>query len=67
MSIKNAPPKWHLIADHAKALGASDDMMRKWLARCTIPGAWKVRVFERSGGAISFADMEVTEATEDAA
>lgn len=62
MSIKNAPPKWPQIAEHAKALDASDEQMRKWLARCTIPGAWKVKIFERSGGAISFSDMEITDA-----
>lgn len=67
MSLKNAPPKWPLIAEHAKALEASDEQMRKWLARCTIPGDWKVKIFERSGGAISFADMEITEARENAA
>lgn len=36
--------------------------MRKWLERCEIPAAWKLRIFEHTNGALSFDDMAITEA-----
>jgi len=62
MSIKNAPPKWNEITAVAKACGAGDWAMRKWLERCEIPGDWKIKIFEKTKGKITFDDMVITEA-----
>lgn len=62
MSIKNAPTKWNEISEAAKACGAGEWAMRKWLERCEIPAAWKLRIFEHSKGSLSFEDMSITEA-----
>lgn len=64
MSIKNAPPKWSEIKAAAQTEGAGEWAMRKWLERRSIPGEWKVRIFERTKGRVSFADMEMGEARE---
>lgn len=58
MSIKNAPQKWNEIVKAAKDCGASDWAMRKWLER-EIPAAWKLKIFSKTRGRISFSDMEV--------
>lgn len=57
MSIKNAPPKWNEIATAAKASGAGDWAMRKWLERGEIPAAWKLKIFKRTKGRVSLDDM----------
>ena len=59
MSIKNAPPKWNEIVVAAKACGAGEWAMRKWLARCDIPPAWKLKIFEQTKGKVKLADMEI--------
>jgi hypothetical protein len=59
MSIKNAPPRWNEIVAAAKACGAGDWAMRKWLERCEIPAAWKLKIIKQSSGMISIADMEI--------
>lgn len=61
MSIKNAPPKWTEIAAAAKACGAGDWAMRKWLERCEIPAAWKLKIIEHTRGMVSLADMDIVE------
>ncbi len=67
MSIKNAPTKWNEIAAAAKACGAGDWAMRKWLARCEIPANWQLRIFNHTNGEIAFADMIITAKTTEAA
>lgn len=62
MSIKNAPPKWNEISAAAKACGAGEWAMRKWLERCDIPDGWKLKIFRHSGEKISFDDMEIVAA-----
>jgi len=59
MSIKNAPTKWTEITEAAKACGAGDWAMRKWLERCEIPASWKLKIFEQSKGLITFDDMVI--------
>lgn len=59
---KNAPPKWHEIADAAKACGAGDWAMRKWLERCEIPASWKLKIVDRTRGRISLDDMVIRQA-----
>ncbi len=59
MSIKNAPTKWNEITEAAKACGAGDWAMRKWLERCEIPASWKLKIFEQSKGLITFDDMVI--------
>ena len=59
MSIKNAPTKWNEITEAAKACGAGDWAMRKWLERCEIPASWKLKIFEQSNGSITFDDMVI--------
>ena len=66
MSISNAPPKWNEIAKVAKACGAGDWAMRKWLERRKIPAAWKIKIAAKSNSKISLEDMEI-EARETAA
>ncbi len=61
MSIKNAPPKWNEITDAAKASGAGEWAMRKWLERCEIPASWKLKIFEQTKGSVSFEDMTIVE------
>lgn len=62
MSIKNAPPKWNEIVMAAKACGAGDWAMRKWLERCDIPAVWKLKIIEHTAGRIGISDMEISEA-----
>lgn len=59
MSIKNAPPKWNEIVIAAKAEGAGDWAMRKWLERCEIPPKWKFRILQRTKGRVKLDDMEI--------
>lgn len=59
MSIRNAPPKWKLIAEKARECGAGDWAMRKWLERKSIPADWKIRIIEKSRGRIKLADMDI--------
>lgn len=59
MTIKNAPPKWNEIADAAKACGAGDWAMRKWLERKEIPAGWKLKIIDRAGGSITLDDMVI--------
>ena len=66
MSIKNAPPKWNEISTAAKECGAGEWAMRKWLERCEIPAAWKLKIVERTKGKIKLDDMVIRQA-EDAA
>jgi hypothetical protein len=66
MSKKNAPEHWDKIATAARACGAGEWAMRKWLERCEIPSAWKIKIFEHTSGAITFDAMEI-KASEDAA
>ena len=61
MSIKNAPPKWNEIVAAAKAEGAGDWAMRKWLERKEIPPAWKLKIFQRTKGKVKLPDMEISE------
>lgn len=60
MSIKNAPPKWKEISEAAKACGAGDWAMRKWLERAEIPAAWKLKITAKTKGKVSLKDMEIT-------
>ncbi|MEX2739952.1 hypothetical protein AB3480_00635 [Rhizobium mongolense] len=62
MSIKNAPPKWNEITDAAKACGAGDWAMRKWLERCEIPAGWKLKIIEHTGGNVTLDDMVIRQA-----
>ena len=57
---KNAPPKWNEITAAAKAEGAGDWAMRKWLERCEIPAAWKLKIMQRTRGRVKVSDMEIT-------
>ena len=34
--------------------------MRKWLERCEIPPAWKIKIFKHTSGAIPFSAMEIS-------
>lgn len=65
MSTKNAPPRWNEIAAIARDCGAGDWAMRKWLARCEIPAAWKLRILERSSGDLSLDDMVITASSDE--
>lgn len=67
MSISNAPKKWNEINAAAKACGASEWARRKWLSRCEIPAAWKLKIHGFSRGKISFSDMEMKPAEVEAA
>lgn len=67
MSIKNAPTKWNEITEAAKACGAGDWAMRKWLARCEIPAGWKLKIINHTGGSVTLADMEITMAQSETA
>lgn len=67
MSIKNAPPKWKEITETAKACGARDWAMRKWLERCEIPAAWKLKIIAHSKGRVKLDDMVIQQARETAA
>ncbi len=64
MSIKNAPPKWNDIVTAAKACGASDWAMRKWLTRKRIPADWKLRIIDKARGRVKLCDMEIREPEE---
>lgn len=64
MSIKNAPPKWNEIVAAAKAEGAGDWAMRKWLERCEIPAGWKLKIMQRTRGKLKLNDMEITRQVE---
>lgn len=64
MSIKNAPTKWNEIATAARECGAGEWAMRKWLERCEIPAAWKLKIIEHTSGRIGIADMEIVPTTE---
>lgn len=64
MSIKNAPPKWNEIVAAAKAEGAGEWAMRKWLERCEIPAGWKLKIMQRTRGKLKLNDMEITRQTE---
>jgi hypothetical protein len=61
MSIKNAPPKWNDIVVAAKACGAGDWAMRKWLERKRIPGEWKLRILDKGRGRLKLNDLEIKE------
>lgn len=63
---KNAPTKWNEIATAAKACGAGDWAMRKWLERCEIPAGWKLKIIERTKGKVTLNDMVIKQ-SEDAA
>lgn len=63
MSIKNAPPKWNEIVAAAKACGAGEWAMRKWLERCEIPASWKLKLIEHNSK-LKLRDLEIVEATE---
>lgn len=60
MSIRNAPPKWNEISEAAKACGAGDWAMRKWLERCEIPASWKLKIIGKTRGRVSLKDMEIS-------
>jgi translation initiation factor 2 alpha subunit (eIF-2alpha) len=60
MSKNNAPPKWDEIKTAAKACGAGDWAMRKWLERKRIPADWKIKILEKARGRVKLADMEIT-------
>jgi len=60
MSIKNAPPKWTEIVAAAKAEGAGEWAMRKWLERCEIPAGWKLKIMQRTRGRLKLTDMEIS-------
>jgi len=62
MSIKNAPPKWNEISQSAKACGAGDWAMRKWLERCEVPPAWKLKILSHASGRLSLDDLVITKA-----
>jgi hypothetical protein len=64
---KNAPPKWNEISACAKACGAGDWAMRKWLERCEIPAGWKLKIIEHTRGKIALGDMVITPKEERAA
>lgn len=64
MSIKNAPPKWNEITKAAKARGAGEWAMRKWLERGAIPPGWKIEILEETRGKVKLSDMEITEAAQ---
>jgi hypothetical protein len=59
MSIKNAPQKWPEISAAAKACGAKDWNMRKWLARCEIPAGWKLKILQQTKGKVKLEDMVI--------
>lgn len=61
MSIKNAPPKWEEITKAAKACGAGEWAMRKWLERRRIPAEWKIKIVEHANGRVKLCDMEIRE------
>lgn len=61
MSIKNAPPNWNEISLAARACGAGEWAMRKWLERCEIPAAWKLKIFNKTKGKIRLEDMEISQ------
>lgn len=64
MSIKNAPSKWTEISNAAKACGAGEWAMRKWLERCEIPPGWKLKIMQHTRGRLKLNDMEITRQTE---
>ena len=61
MSIKNAPPKWIEIENAAKACGADQWAMRKWLTRCKIPADWQIKIVQQARGTLSFDDMVIVD------
>lgn len=61
MTIKNAPPKWPEIAEAAKALGAGDWTLRKWLDRCAIPAAMQLKIINFTGGKLTLEDMVIVD------
>ena len=61
---KNAPPRWNEISAAAKACGARDWAMRKWLVRCEIPAVWKLRIMEQTKGKLKLDDMVIVDHTE---
>lgn len=61
MTIKNAPHKWNEIAEAAKALGAGDWTLRKWLDRCVIPAAMQLKIIKHTGGKVKLSDMVIVD------
>lgn len=66
MTNRTIPEKWTAIAEHAERMGAGKWQIQKWRQR-GVPHKWKIKIFEASNGAISFADMDVKITRETAA
>ena len=50
--MSDIPDKWQAIEITAKKLGVSDEAIRKWRERGSVPGKWHLAILDASKGSI---------------